>query len=170
MARRFSARRLARRKMVRVEGAAFQAKDTAHPTVCDFDASSSSDPDGTAATYAWAFGDGQSGVGKTVRHTSAARRTVRIENHEKIVFRRRLLVRENRQLADDLRLATLALARRSALRHFPGSDLDEASELGGDGLAEQELQTLAAPRRQRLGAARVQLERAAILEREDGPE
>jgi serine protease len=40
--------------------------------VCDFDASGSTDPDGTAATYAWAFGDGQTGSGKTIRHTFAA--------------------------------------------------------------------------------------------------
>jgi PKD repeat protein len=36
--------------------------------VCDFDASSSRDPDGATASYAWAFGDG-SWRRQTVRHT-----------------------------------------------------------------------------------------------------
>jgi len=45
---------------------------TCNASVCDFDASGSSDPDGTSATYAWTFGDGQTGSGKTVRHTFAA--------------------------------------------------------------------------------------------------
>jgi serine protease len=40
--------------------------------VCDFDASGSTDADGTAASYGWTFGDGQTGSGKTIRHTFAA--------------------------------------------------------------------------------------------------
>lgn len=39
---------------------------------CSFDASGSSDPDGTVASYAWTFGDGSSGTGKTVSHTYTA--------------------------------------------------------------------------------------------------
>ncbi|MEV6956662.1 PKD domain-containing protein [Streptomyces sp. NPDC051183] len=38
---------------------------------CSFDASSSSDPDGTITSYAWTFGDGTTGTGKTVSHTYA---------------------------------------------------------------------------------------------------
>lgn len=40
--------------------------------VCSFDASASSDPDGATLTYAWSFGDSQSGVGKNVSHTFTA--------------------------------------------------------------------------------------------------
>jgi PKD repeat protein len=40
--------------------------------MCSFDGSASSDPDGTIASYAWSFGDGTSGSGKTVNHTYAA--------------------------------------------------------------------------------------------------
>ncbi|WP_374009470.1 PKD domain-containing protein [Leifsonia sp. LS-T14] len=36
------------------------------------DASASADSDGTIASYAWDFGDGQTGTGKTVNHTYAA--------------------------------------------------------------------------------------------------
>jgi serine protease len=36
--------------------------------VCDFDASASTDPDGSSRTYAWTFGDSQTGSGKTIRH------------------------------------------------------------------------------------------------------
>lgn len=37
-------------------------------TSVDFDASASSDPDGTIISYAWLFGDGQTGSGVTVAH------------------------------------------------------------------------------------------------------
>lgn len=47
---------------------------TATPTFLkvDADGSSSSDPDGAIATYAWSYGDGSSGTGVTSQHTYAA--------------------------------------------------------------------------------------------------
>ena len=39
------------------------------PLEVRFDGSSSSDPDGTIATYSWAFGDGSTGSGRTTAHT-----------------------------------------------------------------------------------------------------
>ena len=42
---------------------------------CVFDASASSDADGTIATYVWHFGDGTSAAGPTVSHTYASGRT-----------------------------------------------------------------------------------------------
>ncbi|WP_329519542.1 LamG-like jellyroll fold domain-containing protein [Spirillospora sp. NBC_01491] len=40
--------------------------------VCAFDGSGSADPDGTIASYAWDFGDGQTGTGAKPSHTYAA--------------------------------------------------------------------------------------------------
>ena len=40
--------------------------------VCGFDASTSSDADGTVASYAWSFGDGSTGSGAKPSHTYAA--------------------------------------------------------------------------------------------------
>lgn len=40
-----------------------------------FDATGSSDPDGTIASYAWDFGDGSTGVGSTVNHSYATANT-----------------------------------------------------------------------------------------------
>lgn len=42
------------------------------PRVCSFDASASSDPGGSISSYAWTFGDGTTGTGKTVSHTYPA--------------------------------------------------------------------------------------------------
>lgn len=39
---------------------------------CAFDATGSSDPDGSVTTWSWTFGDGDSGSGATVSHTYAA--------------------------------------------------------------------------------------------------
>jgi Ca2+-binding RTX toxin-like protein len=38
------------------------------PLTVNFDASESTDPDGSIASYDWAFGDGKSGTGKTINH------------------------------------------------------------------------------------------------------
>lgn len=48
----------------------FSCNDTT--LACSFDGSSSSDPDGTIASYAWNFGDGATGTGPTAAHTYAA--------------------------------------------------------------------------------------------------
>ena len=37
--------------------------------LCSFDASASSDVDGSIVSYGWDFGDGTGGVGRTVEHT-----------------------------------------------------------------------------------------------------
>ena len=39
------------------------------PLAVDFDAASSSDPDGALVSYRWLFGDGTAGTGRAVRHT-----------------------------------------------------------------------------------------------------
>ena len=50
--------------------AAFTASCT--NLACALDASSSTDPDGSVASYSWAFGDGTTGTGAKPGHTYAA--------------------------------------------------------------------------------------------------
>jgi PKD repeat protein len=52
--------------------AAFTATTYPGALIVDFDASSSSDPDGTITSYAWDFGDSNSATGVTSSHTYAA--------------------------------------------------------------------------------------------------
>lgn len=48
---------------------AIDVSEGSAPLEVRFDASASSDPDGSIAGYAWAFGDGGTGSGRTVAHT-----------------------------------------------------------------------------------------------------
>ena len=60
-----------RHRLLGTPVAAFTATplDGRAPLAVDFDASASTDDDGTIAAYAWDFGDGSSGTGKTASHT-----------------------------------------------------------------------------------------------------
>jgi hypothetical protein len=49
--------------------ASFDVVFDADPFTLTFDASRSTDPDGTVVSYEWAYGDGQTGEGTTVTHT-----------------------------------------------------------------------------------------------------
>ncbi len=51
---------------------------TANFLAASFDASTSSDPDGTISSYSWAFGDGQVGLGKAVTHNYTAAGTYQV--------------------------------------------------------------------------------------------
>jgi subtilisin family serine protease len=51
--------------------ASFTASCSPTDTTCSFDAGASRDADGTITTYAWEFGDGSTGTGKTAAHTYA---------------------------------------------------------------------------------------------------
>ena len=49
--------------------ASFTANCSTTQPACSFDGSASADPDGSIASYAWKFGDGQTGTGVTPSHT-----------------------------------------------------------------------------------------------------
>ena len=52
---------------------------TLTPLSAAFDASTSTDPDGSVVSYAWTFGDGQTGTGKTPSHTYATAGTYQVK-------------------------------------------------------------------------------------------
>ncbi len=53
--------------------------DSVNDFVVSFDASASDDSDGTVASYAWDFGDGDTGTGKTPDHTYSAADTYQVK-------------------------------------------------------------------------------------------
>ncbi|WP_206050830.1 PKD domain-containing protein [Nocardioides speluncae] len=59
--------------------ASFTADCSASQPSCTFDGSGSTDPDGSIASYAWDFGDGQTGAGVTPSHTYAAAGKYRVQ-------------------------------------------------------------------------------------------
>ncbi|MCO1582547.1 S8 family serine peptidase [Crossiella sp. SN42] len=76
--------------------AAFTASCSTSNTTCSFDASSAKDPDGSITGYAWEFGDGGTGTGKTASHNygKAAHYSVRLtvtDNDGKTHSTRRLV-------------------------------------------------------------------------------
>jgi PKD repeat protein len=81
---------------------------------CSFDASGSSDPDGTIASYAWTFGDGTTGSGATVSRTYAAGGTYSVQ----------LTVTDNGS-ATGTQVQTVTVVAPS----LHGGDLDRASTM-----------------------------------------
>ncbi|TQJ02634.1 subtilisin family serine protease [Amycolatopsis cihanbeyliensis] len=59
--------------------AEFTASCPDESLTCTFDAANSSDPDGSISSYAWDFGDGTTGDGRTPEHTYAEKGTYSVE-------------------------------------------------------------------------------------------
>ncbi|WP_405059001.1 PKD domain-containing protein [Kribbella sp. NBC_01505] len=59
--------------------ASFTANCSATSLSCSFDGSASTDPDGSIASYAWDFGDSQTGTGATPSHTYATAGTYTVK-------------------------------------------------------------------------------------------
>ena len=103
------------------------------PLEVRFDASSSSDPDGNIVSYAWNFGDGNSGAGRIVTHTYAAPGAYT----------------PSLTVTDDRGATHTATGDRISVFHPPGTGENEISgvvwhDANGDGARDEDEETIPA--------------------------